>query len=102
MGYRDFYDKDYNYFYNYYIKFHCPYLANRYAKRDVRMYANHFCRDMRKKYLNKQSKCKICGSTENLQIDHIIPISKNGKNEETNIQILCSKCNRKKSDKIIL
>ena len=36
-----------------------------------------------------------------LEIDHIIPVSKGGCTEEKNLQTLCWKCNRSKSDKII-
>jgi len=45
-------------------------------------------------------KCVKCGSNENLEFDHIIPVSKGGSNTERNIQLLCEKCNREKSDKI--
>ncbi len=45
-------------------------------------------------------KCVKCGSKENLEFDHIIPVSKGGSNTERNIQILCEHCNREKSDKI--
>lgn len=44
--------------------------------------------------------CQSCGSQELLELDHIIPISKNGKEEEKNYQTLCQSCNRKKKDKI--
>jgi hypothetical protein len=44
--------------------------------------------------------CVRCGSKENLQFDHIIPVDKGGSNNEENIQILCQKCNLLKSDKI--
>jgi len=44
--------------------------------------------------------CVKCGSKENLEFDHIIPISKGGSNTERNIQILCEHCNREKADKI--
>lgn len=43
--------------------------------------------------------CKICGSTERLEIDHIIPLSKGGSNELKNLQILCRHCNSVKRDK---
>lgn len=36
-----------------------------------------------------------------LEIDHIIPVSKGGETTENNLQTLCWKCNRAKSDKII-
>ena len=45
-------------------------------------------------------KCTECGSNQDLEFDHIIPFSKGGANTYRNIQLLCEKCNRKKSDKI--
>ena len=36
-----------------------------------------------------------------LEIDHIIPVAKGGQTVEDNLQTLCWKCNRAKSDKII-
>lgn len=45
-------------------------------------------------------KCVYCGSCENLEFDHIIPISRGGATSYRNLQLLCEKCNRTKSDKI--
>lgn len=49
-------------------------------------------------------RCQICGATSkdgvNLQVDHIIPVSKGGKTEMSNLQTLCSRCNIGKSNKI--
>lgn len=45
-------------------------------------------------------KCCICGSKENLEFDHIIPVSKGGATTFRNLQLLCHNCNMKKSDKI--
>ncbi len=45
-------------------------------------------------------KCARCGSRENLEYDHIIPVSKGGSNTERNIELLCEKCNRSKSDNV--
>lgn len=45
-------------------------------------------------------KCCMCGSKENLEFDHIIPISKGGATTFRNLQILCKNCNIRKSDNI--
>ncbi|WP_334290864.1 HNH endonuclease [Oribacterium sp. P6A1] len=50
--------------------------------------------------------CRFCGNSTHkepnllLEIDHIIPVAKGGLTEENNLQTLCWKCNRNKSDKI--
>jgi len=45
-------------------------------------------------------KCARCGSRENLEYDHIVPISKGGSNTARNIELLCEKCNRSKGAEI--
>jgi 5-methylcytosine-specific restriction endonuclease McrA len=37
--------------------------------------------------------CVVCGATENICIDHIIPISKGGTSHPKNLQTLCMRCN---------
>ncbi len=46
--------------------------------------------------------CKFCGSSNELQIDHIFPQSLGGKGTLENLQILCGPCNRFKSDNLLL
>jgi HNH endonuclease len=41
-------------------------------------------------------KCRRCGSTDDLQYDHVIPWSKGGANTVKNVQLLCGRCNRRK------
>lgn len=42
--------------------------------------------------------CRSCGSSANLEVDHILPISKGGKSNVDNLQTLCHTCNYFKSD----
>ena len=48
-------------------------------------------------------RCLECGATPDispLEIDHIIPVSRGGTDEMSNLQTLCYTCNREKSDLI--
>ncbi len=48
-----------------------------------------------------KGKCVICGSTDNLHFDHIIPFSKGGSSlVSQNIQLLCARHNIAKRDRI--
>lgn len=49
--------------------------------------------------------CQVCGASLHndfnlkLEVDHIVPISKGGKTDPSNLQTLCRKCNRSKGAK---
>lgn len=59
-------------------------------------------RDLREHILARDNhRCKHCGSTENLEIDHIVPISKGGKSTPDNLQVLCHDCNTEKGTETI-
>jgi HNH endonuclease len=47
-----------------------------------------------------EGKCTRCGGREQLEYDHIIPVSKGGSNTARNIELLCEQCNRSKSASI--
>ena len=51
-------------------------------------------------YSRDGGRCVYCGSTDNLQLDHIIPFSRGGATNVENLQLLCQKCNLEKSNKI--
>ncbi|KKN88438.1 hypothetical protein LCGC14_0250010 [marine sediment metagenome] len=44
-------------------------------------------------------RCVQCGDWKKLQIDHIVPISKNGTNHADNLQTPCQTCNSNKGAK---
>lgn len=83
-------------------------------QRNGRFYRNDdiwqsICRVERGKVSNKMrfaiynrdhNRCRKCGSTRNLEIDHIIPIAKGGKSTYDNLQTLCHRCNVNKGTKI--
>jgi len=49
--------------------------------------------------------CQICGKhlkDNEVEFDHIIPISKGGSSEEHNIRLTCFECNREKSNNVEL
>ena len=52
-------------------------------------------------YARDGYRCRKCGrKTNDLEIDHIIPIAKGGKTSYDNLQTLCSYCNKKKGANI--
>lgn len=52
-------------------------------------------------YKRDENKCQYCGSTRHLTIDHVIPKSKGGSEDWTNLVVACSDCNTKKGDKLL-
>lgn len=74
-----------------------PYLAQKYAR--------GFISARREKILEKfGNKCIKCGATDNLEIDHIKPIKTHPELacDINNLQVLCRKCHREKSNKEII
>ncbi len=43
--------------------------------------------------------CRACGATEQIEIDHIVPISRGGSCKLENLQPLCKQCNVSKGQK---
>lgn len=59
----------------------------------------------RRQYLRKSDTCLIRSKIEKTlifaTIDHIIPLTKNGSNDISNLVTACQRCNSKKSNKIL-
>ena len=73
------------------------------SKKYIRVQASIFTgnKKNRNAIFNRDGKvCKNCGTTKDLTLDHIIPVSKGGENTLDNLQVLCRSCNSKKNNKI--
>ena len=55
-----------------------------------------------KKFLDNlyNSPCRVCGTSEGIQADHIVPLEKGGRHSEGNLQPLCGEHNKQKSNKV--
>jgi hypothetical protein len=51
--------------------------------------------------LRDGARCRRCRTVANLEVDHIIPVSKGGRTDESNLQTLCRRCNRRKWKKLV-
>ena len=71
--------------------------------KELRKISRNISRSTMFKVLSRDGRvCQICGKNVLLgeeQFDHIIPWSKGGSSEESNIRLLCSECNKKRSNK---
>lgn len=67
---------------------------NRSKRSQIKNYRSIF----KKLMIKYKFQCVHCNCKENLTIDHIIPVSKGGKDDIENLQILCKSCNSKKDN----
>lgn len=58
-------------------------------------------KEWRELLLEANYKCQKCGATEDLTLDHIVPIFLGGSGNKHNGQVLCRSCNSQKGIKII-
>ena len=63
---------------------------------------SHTKHDILDLFSEQKGKCAYCCVDISLgyNVDHIIPVSKNGRNDKENLQLLCKKCNLTKNNKV--
>ncbi len=61
----------------------------------------HYSQIYKRLLFKYKFKCVLCGLNEDLTIDHIIPVSRGGSDDESNLQIMCKSCNSRKGDRIL-
>lgn len=58
-------------------------------------------KDVQQQYKAQKGKCYWCGKKlEKYHIDHIVPVSRGGSNEPSNVVLACPTCNHRKSSKL--
>lgn len=68
---------------------------------DTSRQSRHISRDVRQIVWQRYGgRCADCNALEYLEFDHIVPVAKGGSNSEANVQLLCRRCNLRKSDRI--
>jgi 5-methylcytosine-specific restriction endonuclease McrA len=50
---------------------------------------------IREQVLKRDGCCVRCGSTEDLEVDHVTPVSAGGETTPDNLRTLCAGCHRK-------
>lgn len=45
--------------------------------------------------------CAYCGADQDIEIDHIIPLSRGGRHEADNLAAACPRCNRSKGNRLL-
>ena len=74
----------------------------------VFLFLSSFCCFAQSRYISQTTKkvvfsrdrgmCQCCGGYQSLEYDHIMPFSCGGNSSVSNIQLLCLRCNRSKSN----
>ena len=71
--------------------------------KELRKVSRHIPRPIQFRVLKRENQvCRLCNmpvAADDIHFDHVIPWSKGGPTEESNIQLLCGSCNKAKSDK---
>jgi 5-methylcytosine-specific restriction endonuclease McrA len=53
-------------------------------------------RKLRQVVINRDGCCQMCGTEDNLTVDHIVPRRLGGDDNLNNLEVLCSQCNSSK------
>ena len=65
----------------------------------IKYYTKNISPTRNRIYKRDDNQCVYCGSKKQLTIDHVLPKSRGGKNEWTNLVTCCFKCNVKKANR---
>jgi len=77
------------------------YVTNRRARLKGAL-GEHTANDIRLLYEKQEGQCHWCGVslTDGYHVDHVIPISRGGSNDSSNLVLTCEHCNCSKNDRL--
>lgn len=70
----------------------------RYRRRKINAEGSHTLKEVMELLDDQGGLCACCGGVDNMELDHIVPLSKGGGDDISNLQWLCMSCNRRKSN----
>lgn len=78
-------------------------IKNRYRINKKNANGMHTAREVEALYLEQNGLCAYCGIRiyDDYQLDHVIPLSRNGDDNITNILLSCAACNQSKSNRTL-
>ena len=69
--------------------------------KEDKIVAKNITRTQRARILERDNyTCQHCGATEQLCIDHVLPVSRGGTSDDDNLQALCMSCNTRKGNSL--
>lgn len=66
-------------------------------QRDSQVYGPEWRRARQRALDRSGHRCSQCRSPRELQVDHVIPVSRGGTHDQSNLAVLCVRCHRKKT-----
>lgn len=69
-------------------------LQTTHKQNNPRQNCRHEQQEIRKQIIKEDSCCSRCGSKENLELHHMIPLAIGGDNDNRNLTILCKHCHQ--------
>lgn len=76
--------------------------AERNARNPYRVHykSAEFAKNRQHRFERARGRCEMCGTQLQVaewQCDHLVPLSKGGTNDITNLRVLCKPCHRRKT-----
>ena len=79
----------------------CKVIGNPEKPEDRRRFPNDWSATRLRIFARDGHVCTYCGSNHRLECDHVVPVSRGGSEDDTNLTTACRSCNTSKRDRLI-